>query len=270
MTKNCNRFYQVQSEDGCYDIASRYGISLDDFYEYNPAVGDDCSKLYPDDYVCVGIAESCFVDVTFKTTYSTEWGESVWVVGSWQSWDANNGLMLTGSSGSDGSTNWQGKTQLQAETQFSYKFIKLRADGTPVWEEDPNRDFETPRCADSEVQEGGKWHDGTFESPACTAVKVRFEVKASTAYGEAVYIIGDAPNLGSWDTSAAVALNADSYTEQNPLWTGTVDLALGEDVQYKFIKIGLDGSFTWEADPNRQLKVPTDCAAVLAQTAIWQ
>ena len=28
-------------------IANEYGILLDDFTAYNPAVGNDCSKLYP-------------------------------------------------------------------------------------------------------------------------------------------------------------------------------------------------------------------------------
>lgn len=54
IAKDCNTFYKVKSGDGCYDIAKSYGISLDVFYSYNPAVDDDCSKLYPDNYVCVG------------------------------------------------------------------------------------------------------------------------------------------------------------------------------------------------------------------------
>jgi hypothetical protein len=266
MAKNCDEFYKVQSGDGCYAIATEYGISLDDFYAYNPAVGNDCSQLYPDNFVCVGLMESCSIEVTFKTTYSTEWGESVWVVGSWQSWDVNNAFMLTGSAGENGATHWEGTTSLLAGFQFSYKFIKLQTDGTPVWEMDPNRSFDTPNCGNTGVQTGGQWHDGTS---TCTMVDILFEVTARTAYGEAMYIIGDAPSLGSWGTAAAVQLSADDYTEINPLWKGTVSLATGTAVQYKFIRIGTDGSFTWEADPNRQFTVPTDCTASPVQIGTW-
>jgi hypothetical protein len=217
MTKNCNSFYKVQSGDGCYDIANQYGISLDNFYAYNPAVGDDCSKLCPDNLVCVGIQESCSIDVTFKTTHSTEWGESVWVVGSVPelgSWDVSKSLMMTGSSGPDSSTNWQTTVQLSADTQVSYKLVKLQTDGSPMWEDDPNRDFLTPSCGGADVQEGGRWHDGV--ATTCTKVDVVFEVTARTAYGGAVYVIGSVPEVGFWDTGAAVALAADMYTRQIP------------------------------------------------------
>lgn len=55
MVSDCDTFYYVQSGDGCWTIANEYGISLDDFYVWNPAVNDDCSGLWPDYYVYVGI-----------------------------------------------------------------------------------------------------------------------------------------------------------------------------------------------------------------------
>jgi hypothetical protein len=55
MTGNCNKFYYVKSGDGCWDIANSNGVSLDDFYAWNPAVGTGCASLWPDFYVCVGI-----------------------------------------------------------------------------------------------------------------------------------------------------------------------------------------------------------------------
>jgi LysM repeat protein len=269
LTKNCNVFYHVKSGDGCYDIANDNGISLDEFYTYNPAVGKDCSKLYPDTYVCVSVAQSCMVSVSFKTTYSTEWGESVWVVGSLPElgeWDTSNALMLTGSSGADSTTNWEVSADLPSDTHVSYKFIKLQTDGTPVWEEGSNREFDTSSCGGPKLQEGGKWQDG---SPSCTAVEVVFQTQARTSYGEAVYVVGSVPSLGQWSASGAVSLSADEYSESNPVWKGTITLAVGQDVEYKFIKIGLDGTFTWEADPNRQLTVPADCSTVATQGGQW-
>ncbi|KAI0123660.1 muramidase [Xylariales sp. AK1849] len=55
MVSNCGNFYLVQSGDGCWAIANANGISLDDFYAWNPAVGTDCADLWPTYYVCVGL-----------------------------------------------------------------------------------------------------------------------------------------------------------------------------------------------------------------------
>lgn len=119
------------------------------------------------------------------------------------------------------------------------------------------------------MQQGGSWHEAT-PAPTCTSLDVVFEVTAKTEYGEAVYVIGSIPALGEWNTNNAVLLDASEYTEANPLWKGSVSLATGQDVQYKFIKIGLDGGFTWEADPNRGLTVPTDCSATPLQSGAFQ
>jgi hypothetical protein len=58
LASDCSDFYMVKKGDGCYDIANNNGISLDDFYSYNPSIGADCSQLYPDYYVCVGVSSS--------------------------------------------------------------------------------------------------------------------------------------------------------------------------------------------------------------------
>lgn len=55
MVKGCNDFYMVKAGDGCYDIADAGGILLDNFYKWNPAVKDDCSRLLSGFYVCVGV-----------------------------------------------------------------------------------------------------------------------------------------------------------------------------------------------------------------------
>lgn len=55
MVDNCDTFYLVESGDGCYDIAAEHGIDLSDFYAWNPAVGDTCTGLWANYYVCVGV-----------------------------------------------------------------------------------------------------------------------------------------------------------------------------------------------------------------------
>ncbi|KAK0639731.1 hypothetical protein B0T16DRAFT_247783 [Cercophora newfieldiana] len=54
MVANCNRFHKVASGDQCGTIASRYGVSLANFYSWNPGVGNNCQSLWLDTYCCVG------------------------------------------------------------------------------------------------------------------------------------------------------------------------------------------------------------------------
>jgi hypothetical protein len=54
MATNCNKFYLVIKGDECGTIASKAGISLADFYAWNPAVGSTCATLGLNDYVCTG------------------------------------------------------------------------------------------------------------------------------------------------------------------------------------------------------------------------
>ncbi|KFY12573.1 hypothetical protein V492_03806 [Pseudogymnoascus sp. VKM F-4246] len=58
MTTSCNRFRKVGLNEQCSAIASEAGISLADFYSWNPAVGTQCSALWAENYVCIGIIGS--------------------------------------------------------------------------------------------------------------------------------------------------------------------------------------------------------------------
>ncbi|KAF2460035.1 hypothetical protein BDY21DRAFT_419731 [Lineolata rhizophorae] len=57
IVENCNKY--VMQEDGvyCADMAADAGISLDQLYEWNPALGGDCSGLWPDYAYCVGVSD---------------------------------------------------------------------------------------------------------------------------------------------------------------------------------------------------------------------
>ncbi|KAK0618605.1 glycoside hydrolase superfamily [Bombardia bombarda] len=106
-------------------------------------------------------------------------------------------------------------------------------------------------------------------SASCTAttVPVTFNALVTTAYGETVKIVGNTSALGSWVAGSAVALSASKYTSSNPLWYGTVNLAPGAVIQYKFIKTTSSGTVTWEADPNHTYTVP--CASATVSNT-WQ
>lgn len=68
MVKNCNKFYEVQSGDGCYNIAQAQGIPLDSLYAWNPAVKTDCSGLQANVYICIGVASSSAPTATTSIT----------------------------------------------------------------------------------------------------------------------------------------------------------------------------------------------------------
>lgn len=53
MTDGCTKFHKVADGDICASIAEQYGISEADFLAWNPGVGEDCSSLWLDYYVCV-------------------------------------------------------------------------------------------------------------------------------------------------------------------------------------------------------------------------
>lgn len=52
--ETCNKYHLVESGDGCTSIATKYGISLANFYHWNPSVGSSCGSLWLENYVCVG------------------------------------------------------------------------------------------------------------------------------------------------------------------------------------------------------------------------
>lgn len=70
MISTCNAFYMVKTGDSCPAIASEYGVSLANFYSWNPAVGSECNTLIASDYVCVGIIGRTTVTTTTTSTGS--------------------------------------------------------------------------------------------------------------------------------------------------------------------------------------------------------
>jgi hypothetical protein len=55
MTGNCKIFHLVFSGHECGAIATAAGITLSDFYAWNPSVGSSCKSLWLGYYVCIAI-----------------------------------------------------------------------------------------------------------------------------------------------------------------------------------------------------------------------
>lgn len=66
MTCGCTKFYKVAGGDGCWAIANNNGISLDDFYAWNPS-NKDCNNLFPGDYACIAKGSTAATTTTTTT-----------------------------------------------------------------------------------------------------------------------------------------------------------------------------------------------------------
>lgn len=96
----------------------------------------------------------------------------------------------------------------------------------------------------------------TNASPACQHAKtvtLTFPVQVRTDYGDSIYIAGSIPELGEWELSRAVPLNANSYTSvpNGDIWTGgDVKVAAGTTFEWKVVQKNADGSWLWECGEN--------------------
>lgn len=55
IVSNCNKYYLVQSGDGCTAIEAVNGIIQAQFLSLNPAVDSNCDNLWLGYYLCVGV-----------------------------------------------------------------------------------------------------------------------------------------------------------------------------------------------------------------------
>lgn len=110
----------------------------------------------------------------------------------------------------------------------------------------------------------------TLTTSTCpSSVSVTFTERVITNLGDTIKIAGNTAELGNWDTSKAPSLSASQYTSSNPIWSVTLKLPAGQQVQYKFIKVSSGGSVSWESDPNRALDVPS-CQSTSTATSQWK
>mmetsp|Transcript_58292 Transcript_58292/g.138915 ORF Transcript_58292/g.138915 Transcript_58292/m.138915 type:complete len:1034 (-) Transcript_58292:125-3226(-) len=93
---------------------------------------------------------------------------------------------------------------------------------------------------------------------------IQFSVECKTDLGESLVVVGDAPQVGSWDPSKSkVVLSTGPNTY--PTWSAEVELASGSTLEFKFVVLK-DGGARWEASvPNRKLTVPSASVTVKAK-----
>jgi hypothetical protein len=146
----------------------------------------------------------------------------------------------------------------------------------------PGEAFVTPRATNDQFNY--HWYFFHGSKPVCTEewvhpcrptdygfacndqTAVTFKVNnASTSWGQNVFVVGDAQELGAWNaTFSSKKLVPTPY----PTWAGTVFLPRGSTVQYKFIKKDGSNNVTWEGGGNRTFSVPNAASAQAVGT--WQ
>jgi glucoamylase len=109
-------------------------------------------------------------------------------------------------------------------------------------------------------------------APAAGEVEVDINVKATTQWGQYMYLTGDAAALGGWNPNLGLPVDSTSY----PVWKNAVSLTAGSTIQYKYYRKNADGSVTWECYPdsnncsrNRSLAVPSSGPLPVNDTVRW-
>ncbi|KAJ9376288.1 CAZyme family GH15 and CBM20 [Paecilomyces variotii] len=101
------------------------------------------------------------VAVTFDVLATTNYGENVYVVGSVSalgSWDTDSAVALSADEYTSSNPLWYGTVTLPAGESIEYKYIKKEADGSIVWESDPNRDYDVPQeCGTTTAEVDDTW-----------------------------------------------------------------------------------------------------------------
>lgn len=82
-------------------------------------------------------------------------------------------------------------------------------------------------------------------------VQAIFHATATTVVGDNIYVVGDIPELGSWDVNKAVKLTEAMMCPSYPQWFLPVSVPANKSFQFKFVKKDSNGNIYWELGSNR-------------------
>lgn len=106
-------------------------------------------------------------------------------------------------------------------------------------------------------------------TPTVCLHRVTFNVRVQTGWGDDVKVLGSIPELGSWNQADASPLSADAYTEQDPLWRGTISVPAGVEFLYRFVKV-TGGRVTEECGQVRSYAASGGCGSNGETSGQWQ
>ena len=102
-----------------------------------------------------------------------------------------------------------------------------------------------------------------------TGIAITFNLRKTTIYGQNIFLYGSIPELGSFDTTKAVPLDASKYTADKPLWTVRAVVPLTAKFTYNYFQIETDGkTITKEPGPRRTFVETTALGACLAKATV--
>ncbi|MFF2330341.1 MULTISPECIES: carbohydrate-binding module family 20 domain-containing protein [unclassified Streptomyces] len=98
-----------------------------------------------------------------------------------------------------------------------------------------------------------------------TASGASFGVNATTQLGQNIYVTGNQPALGNWNTDSALKLDPATY----PVWKLDVAMPAGTAFEYKYLRKDASGNVTWESGANRTATVPSTGKTTLTSD-VWR
>ncbi|WP_431921185.1 carbohydrate-binding module family 20 domain-containing protein [Nonomuraea jabiensis] len=186
------------------------------------------------------------IATTFTVTAHPDGDQELYVVGNIPAlggWAPASAIKLT----AQGNGQYSGTIDLPKSTAVEYKYIKKTASGAVTWEDGGNRTFTTPASGTHAVTEA-------FRGETAAQITTYFNANVTTWYGQNVYVVGNIPALGGWNTDQAIPLSSADY----PIWRATLNLPPNTAIEYKYIKKDPNGTVTWESGGNRTFTTPNN------------
>ena len=100
-------------------------------------------------------------------------------------------------------------------------------------------------------------------------INVNFNVNASTYFGENIYVVGSADDLGNWDIDNSYPLGAGGYTSERPLWAASTFLPAGQTINFKYARQQNCGQPFILESTNRTLVIPACGSAAITTDDAW-
>jgi phosphatidylserine/phosphatidylglycerophosphate/cardiolipin synthase-like enzyme len=144
-----------------------------------------------------------------------------------------------------------GRTTVVGSFNWTYSAARYNYEDLAVIAGDPEV------AAAFEGEFGRLWTRYASELPNPVTATVPVDIAAhcdGTSWGDTVVLVGNLPELGSWDPAHGVALSGEGF----PTWTGSLDLRSGAYFEYKLVIRRADGSVRWENGSNRSALLTTD------------
>jgi hypothetical protein len=113
------------------------------------------------------------VSVTFNELRSTNWGESVSLVGSVEQlgvWNTSQAPYMIANPATYSASNplWTTTVNFPPGTSFQYKYITFASDGSVTWESDPNHSYTVPTTCSSSPSLSDKWQSSSVAGQTST------------------------------------------------------------------------------------------------------